>query len=148
MTQQSSAGAHRGKQVSRAEFARMWRDPNIPARQIAETLNVSVQAVTSRAATRGLPKRKGGGGMNRKLDPVMFRAMWDANVRAKDIAAYFGLSHQNSISKRAREWGFPRRNCNRWNMVSMLRFLMEKTAKAERDAMWSSEMMDGKRRKK
>ena len=148
MTQQSSDGAYRGRQISRAEFARMWGDPNVRARQIAETLNVSVQAVTSRAATRGMPKRKGGGGMNRKLDPDLFREMWVENVSAKDIAAHFKLSHPNSISKRAREWGLPKRNCNRWNMVSMLRFLMEKTAKAERDALWNAEMMDGQRRNK
>lgn len=83
--------------------------------------------------------------MNRKLDPDLFRAMWDANVGAREIAAYFGLAHPNSVSKRAREWGYPKRNCSKWNAISVLTFFMAKTARTEQAAMISAEMVDKRR---
>jgi len=137
--------AHRGKIVSEAEFRRMWCDKSTPASVIADRLDVSVQAVTSRARIRGMEKRAGGGGLNRKLDPELFRKMWVANVGAAEIAAYFGLSHSNSISKRAREWGMPRRKCSRWNAISVAAFFLAETARAERAEWWNAEMVDGHR---
>ena len=137
--------AHRGKIVSEAEFRRMWRDKSTPASVIADRLDVSVQAVTSRARIRGMEKRPGGGGMNRKLDPDLFRKMWLANVGAAEIAAYFGLSHSNSISMRAREWGMPKRKCSRWNAITVAAFFLAETARTERAALWDAEMIDGHR---
>ena len=92
-----------------------------------------------------MAKRPGGGGMNRKLDPVLFRKMWDANVGAAEIATYFGLSHANSISKRAREWGMPKRKCSRWNAITVAQFFLGETARIERAALWNAEMVDGHR---
>lgn len=134
--------AHRGRSISHAEFTRMWCDPSVRARDIAEYLGVTVQAVHHRAMARNLQPRPGGGGMNRKVEPTLFREMWMANVSATDIAIYFGLSHPNAVSKRAREWGFPKRKCTRWNMVPMMAFMLAKSARAEQAAFIAADMAD------
>lgn len=136
--------AKRGKVVSEAEFRRMWMDETITAREIGEQLGVSEQAVRFRAKNRGLPPRKGGGGKFRKIDPVRFRRMWDANVGSADIARAFGVT-QPGVNLRARQWGFPKRNCTRWNMVPLVRFLWAETARQEQAAMKLAEMVDGYR---
>jgi hypothetical protein len=134
--------AHRGRRVSRAEFARMWMDQTITAAQIAETLDISVQAVRQRAITRGLPPRKGGGGCRRKIDPLMCRLMWSANVGLADMAAFFDV-HPIGLARRARIWGFPPRDCNRWNATPIAAFLMARSAAETRGAMKMAEMVDG-----
>ena len=137
--------AHRGKQISEAAFARMWRDPTMTARQIADTLDISVQAVRQRAISRGLPKRKGGGGCNRKVDPLMCRLMWSANVGLNDMAAFFDV-HPIGLARRVRLWGFPPRDCNRWNATPMATFLMARSAAETRGAMKAAEMVDARAR--
>jgi hypothetical protein len=136
--------AKRGKRVSEAEFRRMWLDESLTSREIGERLGVTEQAVRWRAKVRGLPHRKGGGGKFRKIDPVRFRAMWDANVGSADIARAFGVC-QPCVNLRAREWGFPKRNCTRWNMVPLARFLWAETARKEQAALRLAEMVDGYR---
>lgn len=134
--------ANRGRKMSNAEFSRLWNNPEIPAQQIADDLGISRQAVLSRALLRGLSKRKGGAGSGRKIDPVVMRAMWDANVGATEIAKHFGITNCNSVSKRARLWGFPPRNCNRHNSISVLAFFMRADAQEMR-AQWElAEMVD------
>jgi hypothetical protein len=66
--------------------------------------------------------------------------MWDANVKPTEIAAHFGC-HPDCVVRRAREWGFPPRDCTRWNSLTledfqyvMMRDAMAETAKAEQAA--------------
>ena len=147
----SSAGARRGRprrtgaQMTIAEFKRLWLDPDVPAQAIADRLGVTVQAVRFRAISRRLPLRKGGGGRNRKVDPALFREMWDANVGVKAIAAFFDV-HQGTIVKRSQEWEFPARVCNRWNSISIMGFLLGRAAKIEQAALRNAEMIDHNRR--
>jgi hypothetical protein len=136
--------AKRGKIVSEAEFRRMWLDASLTAREIGERLGVTEQAVRCRAISRGLPPRKGGGGKFRKIDPERFRRMWDANVGSADIARAFRVT-QPCVNLRAREWGFPKRNCTRWNMVPLVRFLLAETARETEAALRLAEMVDGYR---
>lgn len=122
-----------GKAVSEAEFRRMWCDESITATEIGRRLGISRQAVCIRAKTRGLPPRKGGAGRKRKLDPAMFRKLWDANVSPRDIARVFGCSPP-TVTERARMWGFPPRDCHKWNVVSVEAFAMAISARAEQAA--------------
>lgn len=133
MIEQSGKPAHRGIRVSEAEFARLWADQALSSADIAGRLNITIQAVRCRAKSRGLPPRKGGGGCNRKVDPITFRALWDGNAGLADMAAYF-RAHPGNLINRARAWGFPERNCTRWNMRPVLAVLMEQTAQQERAA--------------
>lgn len=135
----------RGKPMSEAAFRRLWMDRNVPAQDIADLLDVSIQALRFRALARGLPLRKGGGGMNRKVDPALMRAMWDFNVSPTEIARYFGV-HPTTITKRSIEWGFPARNCTRWNSMSVAGFLLAQAAREEQAALRLAEMVDGFRR--
>lgn len=136
--------ARRGKSMTVAEFSRLWLDPEVKAQDIADRLGVTVQAVRCRAMARGLPKRKGGGGMNRKIDPALFREMWAANVGQKAIAAFFGV-HPHCVTKRRKEWGLPKRHCNRWNAISVAGFLLARKAREEQAALALAEMVDGRR---
>lgn len=133
--------AKRGKPISEAAFRRLWLDPKVPASLIANQLGITIQAVRFRAVSRGLPNRKGGGGLNRKIDPALFREMWDANVGQAAIAAYFGC-HIDCVAKRSREWGFPKRHCNRWNAISIAGFLLARSASETAAALRMAEMVD------
>jgi hypothetical protein len=139
--------ANRGKRVSEAEFRRMWEDHSLPAQVIADRLGITVAAVGCRARIRKLPKREGGKGSGRKLEPVLFREMWEANVKPAHIAAYFGV-HVENISKRARLWGFPDRDCNRWNSITMAAFILRRAARLEQAALWNADMVDGDPRRR
>lgn len=139
-----NAGAKRGKRISDAEFRRLWLDPDVPAQAIADRLGITVQAVRLRAMARKLPKRKGGGGKNRKINPALFREMWAANVGMEAMARFFGV-HPNCITKRRTEWGLPRRACSRWNSISVAGFLLAKAAHETEAALAMAEMVDGRR---
>lgn len=108
----------------------MWADPSLTIHDIAARLDITPSAVTQRVKARGLPPRKGGGGCNRKLDPALFRRMWDANVGAASIAEHFGVNTV-TVTVRARQWGFPKRKCSRWNAISATAFLMRECAASE-----------------
>ena len=138
----------RGKRVPEAEFRRMWADPTLKLSDIAARLDVSWQAVTCRARTRGLPPRPGGAGLNRKIDRALFVAMWAANVSPTSMAEYFGVCREN-IHLRARRWGLPARGCTRWSVITVAEFAqaqlarrMAVEAQATRAAMRLSEMVD------
>ncbi len=51
------SGAHRGKQISNAEFRRLWEDMTISKAEIGRRLGIGIAAVSQRAAARGLPPR-------------------------------------------------------------------------------------------
>jgi hypothetical protein len=125
--------AHRGNLVSEARFRALWNDHSITAADIGRMLDISAQAVKCRAATRGLPHRPGGAGRNRKIEPVLFRAMWDANVSPREIAAHFGV-HPQCVSQRARAWRFPKRKCYKHSVVPIVAFFMARVAKSEQAA--------------
>ena len=85
---QTSSPAHRGKSISISEFRRMWNDKTMTQRDIAKELGITTKSVFNRARARGLQSRH----INRRcgLDAEA-KAMWDAGVTAKDIAAEYGL---------------------------------------------------------
>jgi hypothetical protein len=137
----------RGKQVSEAEFRRMWNDHSMPAQVIADRLGISVSAVGCRARCRNLPNRPGGKGSGRRLKKELFREMWDANVKPAHIAGFFKVCPEN-VTKRARIWGFPDRDCHRWNSITMTTFLLARAARVEQAALINAEMVDGDTRRR
>lgn len=131
-----------GKTVSNAEFRRMWMDETITATEIGRRLGITVQAVRIRARVRNLPPRKGGAGKVKKIDPVLFRKLWDANVSPVEIGRLFNCCPQN-VTKRAREWGFPQRDCHKWNVVSLAAFILSVSARETQAALKMAKMVDG-----
>lgn len=109
----SRAGKPRpvGKQVSHAEFRRMWNDRSLTLAQIGAELGITATAVTFRAKTRGLPPR---GCSKLHLSPIIpareaeFRAMYLGNVQSKALMAHFGVTG-STITKTAARLGLPPR---------------------------------------
>lgn len=145
--------AHRGKQVTAAEFRRMWFDPALTVDDIARVLNVCRRSVWQRARHRGMPDRttiiKPG---PKPILDAKAEAMWRACVRGEDIADLYGVNvstvhmhvHRNGI-QRGRE-------VNRWHpAISLAEYheLQLREAMA-RDAQkcWAqfkaAEMLDGR----
>ena len=154
----SSAGARRGKprpsgkRISEAEFRRMWADLSLSVTQIGERLGIGQTAVSSRAATRGLPARPKRGG-RKVLDPEALSRLWLARVGISDIAAALGCDPKTVRNTRKR-LGLPARNPGRWKetvslddyRAEQLRRAMERSAREERAALRNAEMIDRNRR--
>ena len=101
-----------GKQVSNAEFRRMWLDPSLSQKDIGRKLGISYQAVRFRAIARGLPPARVVKPWKRSITPDRedeFRRLWLAGVRTADIQAHFGLSYAADPARSARLMGLPPR---------------------------------------
>ena len=143
---------HRGKQVTTAEFRRMWFDPDLTVEDIAKALDICRFSVWQRAQSRGMPDRTGlvKPGPKPALDTVA-EAMWRACVRGEDIAALYGVNvcavHQH-VHRNAIERG---RRVDRWQpaisledyRAMQLRIAMEASARVTAGAMLDAEMVDG-----
>ncbi len=108
---------HRGRQVSAAAFAAMWRDTSRTLTEIAAELDISAQAMWARAQARGLGRRKPRR-PNRKIDPDLLRQMYLDGVSLKAIAEYFGVGHQR-VGKTAAAMAIHRPHCSRWHALSI-----------------------------
>lgn len=100
-----------GRQVSNAEFRRLWTDRSLTVAQIGALLGITEQAVASRAKTRGLPKRGHGkchAGPILPAREVEFRAMYQGGVQTKAMAAHFCVA-ASTIASTAARLGLPRR---------------------------------------
>lgn len=139
----------RGKVMSEAAFARLWADDTVTINEIAARLGVCRQAVSIRAAVRGLPPRKGRYKRPRVEDQHPDIApMWRANVGLRDMAAHFGCSH-TAIIKAADRLGLPKRSGTRWDMISVedylalrLRIAMAASARETAAVLKNSQMVD------
>lgn len=145
----------RGKQVTVAEFRRMWYDPNLTVADIGRILGICDRSVWQRARHRGMPDRTTiiKPGPKPILDAAA-EAMWRACVRAEDIAEIYGTSvstvhmhvHRNKVKRS--------RLVTRWNppisiadyRALQLREAMAATAREEEAALRLAEMVDGFRR--
>ena len=140
-----------GKRVSEAEFRRMWEDLSMSVAEIGERLGICQTAVSSRAATRGLPARPKRGGKP-VLDPDALRRLWLARVGISDIAEALGCDAKTVRNTRKR-LGLPARNPGRWKetvalddyRADQLRRAMAASAREEQAALVLSEMVDGRR---
>lgn len=146
----------RGKQVTFAEFRRMWFDPSLTVADIARALGICNRSVWQRAKHRGMPDRTSiiKPGPKPTLDAAA-EALWRACVRAEDIAALYGVKvstvhmhvHRNKVQRS--------RKVSRWNpaisladyRAMQLREAMAASAREEEAALALAEMRDGDPRK-
>lgn len=146
---------NRGKLMSEASFARLWGDPAVSLRELAELLGVSRQAVSIRARVRGLPPRVGPGTSCRPRiedSAPELAAMWNANVGLRAMADHFDCCH-TAVLKAASRLGLPKRHLTRWHLISVADFralqLREAMAASARETlghMACAEMLDDPRR--
>jgi hypothetical protein len=149
MTKIKGDKANRGKVISEREFRAMWDDESLTMAEIGRLLGISETAVAARGKARGLGKRpRLTSHTVKRADHSLFRAMWMANVIMRDMRARFGLSH-TGVAETARRLGCPERQASRWNVISIAQFAemqlaqrMERRAKAEREMLKLSEMVD------
>lgn len=144
--------AHRGKRISRTEFARLWLDPKVTVAGIAAQLEISKSAVLCRAAARKLPKRMEAGVIirPRKITDPEFPAMYQARVRTCDLCALYDVSHP-MLNRTAKRLGIPKRNLkNGGGSITLeeyramkLREAMAATARDERSRWGLAGMIDG-----
>ena len=130
--------ARRGRQVSTAEFARMWR--TMTTEQIGAALGgLTLQAVAQRARVRGLPpkgKRKPTLWVIPAARESEFRRMWLASVEAKGMAAHFGCEIKSIRNTRCR-LDLPRRprgnhqtiTLDEWREMEIGRLMAEAVAR-------------------
>lgn len=144
---------HRGKQVTVAEFRRMWFDPAMTVTDIAAALDICARSVWQRARHRGLPDRTTiiKPGPKPTLDAAA-EAMWRACVRSEDIAAAYGVN-VSTVHQHVHRQGIKRqRPVDRWHpAITMaeyralqLRAAMAASARESEAALRLSEMVDGR----
>lgn len=88
---------------------RAWLDPNLTGQQAADRVGLTRTNLQLRAKALGLPPRKAGQ-RYAITEPAqqLFVAMWDAPVKASDMAAYFDI-HPQTVSAYARRMRLNRR---------------------------------------
>lgn len=122
MKDETSVRAHRGKTMSRAEFARLWNDHSITVAEIGARLGISSQAVRFRALARDLPDRprypRERFHVVQPEQEAEFRSMWTAGVGVYDMAEHFRTNTQR-IGRTAQRLGLPKRNLTRWNKITI-----------------------------
>lgn len=122
---------NRGKEVSLAEFRRLW-ESDLSKAEIGVMLGISGSAVGFRAKTRGLARRPSNGGPPKvigQLDTGL-REFWIAGVLMDDIAAHFGVSN-GTVKRAARLQKLPRRDhAFRWRAITMADYRQQQTLKA------------------
>lgn len=95
------------RKINREAFEVLWFKPTVSIQQMADAMGVKRQAVTWRARSFGLPDRTKM--RARKIQPELFREMWEAGVSTHEIARHFGLSCHSSACAMARHLDLPRR---------------------------------------
>ena len=123
--------AKRGKQVTMAEFKRLWDDLSLSLGDIGERLGITEQAVSLRGRRRGFPPRgwpveK----LRRSIDEALFADMWRAGVSVSDICGHFGIAESTMRHNRDRLGLETRGNCGRFRSISLAEFWDSRTAEA------------------
>ncbi len=138
-----------GKLVSEAGFRRMWFDSSLTLAEIGRELGIKQQAVSMRAATRGLPRRPARGAKP-ACDPELLAKLWLAHVAIDEISASLGCDPKTVRNTRKR-LGLPERGPGRRaRMITMadyragqLRTALAQSAREEQAALRNAEMVDG-----
>jgi hypothetical protein len=145
----------RGRQVTVAEFRRMWFDAELTLDDIGRELGICSRSVWQRAKHRGMPPRPSiiKPGPAPTLDAEA-EAMWRACVRVEDIAAAYGTS-VSTVHMHVHRRGVKRdRTVSRWHPgISIddyrqikLGEAMAASARETEAAIDLAEMRDGFRR--
>lgn len=94
--------------ITREVLEPVWRNQKITVKQIGDALGVSDGTVCKLAQRLGLPSR-GRSGPRSKMSDDLFRRMWLAGVRSRDIAEFAGYSSVQGVSTKAAQMGLPKR---------------------------------------
>lgn len=98
------------RRIPAARIREVWHDPHLTIRQAADVIGLAPSNLRRRAKAMGLAPRRllGCPVVATPARAVLFREMWEAPVRATDIAAHFGVPEE-TVSRRARRFGLARR---------------------------------------
>ena len=133
---------------SRADFTAAWNNPALSRAEIAALFDMS-ELHTWRVAQRfGLPRRAKG--PRQKSIPVGFvREAWLAGVRCGEICRVAGIV-PDTLYARLESLGLERRGPGTRPKMTLAEFRMSQvrkamaaTARAEQEALWNAEMVDG-----
>lgn len=135
---------------SRAAFEAMWFDDNLTTDQIAARIGVARTSVSVLGRRMGLPARKTGA--KRKVDAVLFTALWNARVSTAEICKAMRLGGRNYPGVIAQSLGLPKRPQGMRGTITwddyramQLRETMAASARETRQALILCEMLDGYR---
>lgn len=141
---------HRGLRVSNAEFARLYADRSLTLAQIGKMLNISQNAVTMRAISRGL-KARGNAKTHlaRDVADADFADMWLLRVRIDQMQRHYGCG-RHVIKQTARRLGLPMVSRRGYGLTidiadfpaARLAARMKAAAAAEQAALINAEMAD------
>lgn len=141
---------NRGRKVSEAEFRRLWGDLSLSEAQIGQMLGISQTAVSSRAMTRGLPRRPASGGAIVITDNTLFRRLLLAGLRYADIAERMGCN-EKTVRNHRKRLGLPGRGEGKRATMTLadfdalqLRNALAARAREEQAALRNAEMVDGR----
>lgn len=134
MTAPRNPSNRRGRQVSEAEFRRMWTDPKLTGRDVARALGITDNAAISRARYRGLQPQ--GQAKAHRLQMIVppereaeFKRLWLGGVSYAEMAEHFGCNTV-SIWRVAKRLRMPSRMRGK-AAVPLMAVLMAQTAQAE-----------------
>lgn len=139
--------AKRGKTVSEAEFRRMWLDLSISQNAIGRRLGISGEAVRFRAASRSLPSRGKDRPFARRFDHGRIVRLYRAGLSMDVIGRMLGCTR--SVVRHALDnAGVPRRSRHDPAALTVAEFTqasLAASARAEQEALWAADMVDGHR---
>ena len=96
--------------ITREVLAPVWNRRDIPAERISAMLGVSRQGLSYKAKSLGLPSRAGNYEPLKKADDAVFARMWNAGVKADEIAGALGYKSRSAVDDRRRRMGLPARS--------------------------------------
>jgi lambda repressor-like predicted transcriptional regulator len=141
---------NRGKQVTVAEFRRMWLDLSISQGEIGKRLGITGQAALCRALSRGLAPRPSKRPWTRKIDHIRIARLYTSGLSIAAIAKVTGHS-RNAIQNALQMQGVAMRPVGKPAPVQVNRLLAEAMAASAREtraAMRDAEMVDGDPRRR
>ena len=123
------------RRVPAARIREVWLDPGLTVQQAADGVGLGPASLRRRADAMGLAPR---GRRGRPVVAVtecepLFRKMWEAQVRADEMAAHFGVQAK-TVSRHARRLGLARR-APPSRPISLDRFWVQRHKKELRTAL-------------
>ena len=144
------------RRIPAARIREVWLDPCLTVRQAADMVGLAPSNLRRRAKAMGLDPRRPRRCPVAAAPPcaALFGEMWEAHVRADDIAAHFSI-HERTVNLRARRFGLARRTppSPPSKLISLDRFWIQRredelrvslsaAAQGENAALWQQRMDD------
>lgn len=107
------------KRIPNAEIRRVWMDPRLTCAEAAAKVGLSRVRLWVRAKKLELPPRKEG--RRPIISEAELRALWEAEVLAREIAALYGHP-TNSVRQLARKYGLTRRSTGKHPTITVAEY--------------------------